>query len=489
MAKLKVTDFLVYKWRYTLGSLAIGVILLTVLFIAGYIIPGGLADAEMSSAVKSSELRISQDLIREPEMLIHLPYHLLQKLSLAVFGVTTTAIKLPSLVLGFASALFIFGVLNLWFKRNVAVITTIIVATSSSYLLQSQLGTPEIVYLFWTSCLLFCSSMLTQSTTFKPVWTLVSAMVAGLSLYSPYAMYVVVALFATVLIHPHARFVVFRQSKLILTLAGAILLLIATPLILGSIQSLDFLLAMIGVPESMPTISAVLSSLQDYVNFNSPNIGVLATPVYGLVVSLLVLIGLFRLFTAKYTAKSYILTIWIAFIVLLVTLSNAPAALTFVPIMLLVAFAIDYLIRSWYRLFPHNPYARITGLFPLGVLLFGITTSGIGYYVLAYRYSPEASAAYSNDLRIMRATVADNTDAPVILLIDSKDVRFYELYADSVSSKVTATSDPTVASTSSTATVLASRTMRSSTTVPTNIIVNDTSQNSDRFYLYKNGNF
>jgi len=488
MGKLKVTDFFVYKWRYALGSFAVGGILFTLLFVAGLLIPGGLAEPEMTSAVKSSEIQLSAELIESPDLLIHLPYHLLQKLSIAVFGVTTIAIKLPSLVLGFASALFIFGVLNLWFRRNVAVITTIILATSGAFLLQSQLGSPEIMYLFWTSCLLFCSSMLTQARKSKPAWTLLSALVAGLSLYSPFAVYGIIALGATALIHPHARFVVFRQSKLLLTIGAVLFLSVISPILFSSLQSLDILIMLVGIPDTFPTLSSVLTSLQGYVNYNQPTIGVLATPVYGLVVSLLVVIGLLRLFTAKYTAKSYILTIWIAFIVLVVGLADAPAALTFVPIMLLVAFAIDYLIRSWYKLFPRNPYARVTGLFPLGILLFGITTTGIEQYVLAYHYAPEATTAYSHDLQIVRATVAKNTDAPVLLLVQPKKLAFYELYAQSISGSVSATASASDASTqSSAATVIASRDRQSADTVPTDIIVTGSSSSSDRFYLYKNG--
>jgi len=488
MAKLKVTDFVLYRWRYTLGSLAIGVVLFAVLFIAGLSVPGGTSEVEMDSTVQSANLSVSALDGKNPDSLVHLPYHALQRASIELFGIHPLAIKLPSLALAFASALFIFGVLNLWFRRNVAVIATIIVATSGAFLLQAQLGTPDIMYLFWTSLLLFSSSMIAQARRFKPIWTVFTAIAAGMSLYSPFALYALVALGVTTLVHPHARFVVLRQPKKVLAAGAAVFLVVIAPLIIGAFYNPSLLLSLAGIPNAVPTLDSIWASLLPYVSYSMPSIGLLMTPIYSLVVSMIVVIGLFRLFTAKYTAKSYILTVWTFFTVLIVALADAPTAVTFVPIMLLVAFGIDYLIRSWYKLFPHNPYARVAGLIPLGALLFGITTTGIDTYVSSYRYSPEASAVYTKDLRILRDTVEQHTDTPILLLVDEKDAPFYSQYASYTSDSISVTSDVAQASgASATATIISTASLRSTVTVPTEIVVSDTSKQANRFYLYKNG--
>jgi hypothetical protein len=79
--------------------------ILSVLFIAFMFVPGELRQGEVDSSIKSASLSLKS---LSPDMVVDLPYHVLQRFSINLFGSTTAAIKLPSLVLALLTAIGFF---------------------------------------------------------------------------------------------------------------------------------------------------------------------------------------------------------------------------------------------------------------------------------------------------------------------------------------------------------------------------------------------
>lgn len=492
MVRKKISDFLLYRSRYSIAFVSILVLLLVVLTLAGVFLPGGLSEAELKSASSSIHtplLALNGD---ETDHLIDLPYHLLQKLSIMLLGVTALAIKLPSLVVAFIGIIALYGVLRLWFRRNTAIMTSVIAMTSAHFLLIAQLGTPQIAYIFWPAMLLLTTSMIAYSEKFATTWLVVAAAVGALSLYTPLMVYLVFALLATCLIHPHARFVVFKQPKIILAISGVVFLLLLTPLILGSIYAPTVLANILGF-SSLPAVFSLeylLGYIAPYTQLANPTISTIVTPIYSLVIVLLIVIGAIRLVTTKYTAKSYILSILFLFLILGAFAGVVPAAFTFVPAMVLVAFALSYIIRSWYELFPLNPYARIAGLLPLAVLLAGISLSELDRYIYGVQYSTRAQVSFQKDVKMLRETIQQSNDKFVLVTTKNR-AQFYTDFAERTKTKsgtpliVTSDRDDARAK-SGTHTIITIPMFASSTSIPTDILVSSNSGSSARFYLYKN---
>lgn len=487
MGKLRVTDFILYRWRYPLGFLTVATLLTVIIATVTFLSPGGVSQSEMHSVVTSTATQPKALLGQSPEHIIHLPYRLLQKLSLAALDVNLLSIKLPSIILSIASVIALYGLLRLWFRRNVAIITSIIVVVTGQFLLLLQLGTPAIGYVFWNTAMLYSASMLVQTKKFRPIWFIVTALLAAISLYSPLQIYTVLALAATSIIHPHARFIVFKQSKWVLGLGVTIFLVITSPLIISIIQQPSILRVLLGIPADLGVLSleTVKTQLSQYAGFYEASSDIRVTPAYGLGIVALAFVGLYRLFTAKYTAKSYIITIWFLMLLPVVLIDPNAVVVTFVPVVLLIAHGIDYLIRSWYRLFPKNPYARIFGLVPLGVLVIGLILSGIEGFVYGYHYDPKASHVFTRDLALIDKTVDQNKGKTITLIVPEKQRAFYAIYADKkiIHPKIVITSSTAFPTTDI---VLAyPNAVKSFTQIPSSILVSANSSNADRFYLYK----
>lgn len=494
MGIVKTTDFLLYRWRYVIGYIFIAIMLLSMLYIITFIAPGGLSEAEMQSTVTSAHLPPIMELGGDPDSLIHWPYHLLQSASIALFGVSTLSVKLPSILLALGAIAALYGLLRIWFRQNIAIISTTIAVATGQFLFYAQLGTPEVSYLFWNASLLACVSMLARTSKVHWLWLIGTVVFGALSLYSPYQLYMVVALLLTSFLHPHARWIVFRkQSPWLLAVCLLLFGLLVTPLALAFVKEPSLIMTYLGIPTDWALLSWGYTkhvALQ-YVAFWQAGSGAHVTPIYGLGLVLLGLLGVYRLFTAKYTAKSYIITIWIVFLIPVLFLNIGAVSLTFVPLMLLVAFAIDYLVGHWYKLFPINPYARIAGLIPLTVLVLSLVLSGVERFVYGYHYDPRASQVFSKDVALLNTTLKDlDKNATIYLLVNDKNVPFYQTYADT---KTRAPSLKTVSSStagipikSGAAIIITDASHKLADKYPSEIIVDSTSTDANRFYLYKN---
>lgn len=490
MVRQKINTFALYRYRYILAYIAFALALGIMLLIAGFYLPGGLTETEIRSALISDKLSPAHLFSLQPEELIYLPYRLLQAASISLFGISLIGIKLPSILLGFVSALGILYLLNLWYHRNVAIIAAMIAVTTNQFLLASQAGQAGIAYIFLTTMILIAASMITRRSAYARLWVVAGAILAGISLYMPLNIYVLIALVLTALFHPHARHVLFRQApKSILLFSLFLFLAIISPLVVGIVNEPGVLRTLLGFSESIGSFGTNASALlQHYTSFMTPRSGEVIAPVYGLGVVLLIGLGLYRLFSAKYTARSYILSFWLLLLVPLVCLNPSFVTITFVPVVLLVALAIDYLIRSWYRLFPRNPYARIFGLLPLGVLVIGLVVSNVDRYIYGLHYDRAVYESYSYDLPILSRELRTLKDSDeVVLVVSPKHADFYTSFArhQDYVKRLTVSTTPADAVTARIAIVEQSL-KKNVDKIPYDILVTRTASDADRFYLYKN---
>ncbi|PLS81210.1 hypothetical protein CYG49_02665, partial [Candidatus Saccharibacteria bacterium] len=150
-------QFLLYKFRYPLAILLYMVALVGLLSLQLTSVPNGLSQQEMQSAIDSSLLQPTAEV-----RVIDLPYHILQRLSIEFLGLSTLAIKLPSVILGILSGIGLLLLLGRWFKPNVALISALFAVTNSIFLTQGRLGTPVVLVIFWSTFLLLIATLITQ---------------------------------------------------------------------------------------------------------------------------------------------------------------------------------------------------------------------------------------------------------------------------------------------------------------------------------------
>ena len=476
----KITDFSLYRWRYTLGFLilfggAVGLLAMALLWA-----PGGISRDEMDSVVRTAALSRQSF---EPATIIDAPYHLLQWASFKVLGVSNLSIKVPSIIIAILTIAGIAGLLRYWFRRNVAVVASIVAVTSSVFLFTAQNGTPAIMMVFWPVLILYSSLMVSRSARLQTFWKIVLFGSIALSLYTPLSLYMLLALASAALLHPHLRYIIRRMSTIKVTVALVCAAGLLTPLVITIVNSPSLISTLVGWPSDVTALGANLTLLgKEYGSFMQPSSSTVLAPVYSLGSVLLAVLGVGRLLTTKYTARSYIVSTWLVLLVPVVLFNPSAIAITFVPFMLLLAMGVHLLFHLWYRLFPKNPYARLAGLLPLAILIGGIVTSNMARYVEGYTHDPSVARVFSQDLSIVKASAASQK---VSLLPKPTDASFYAVvakYTPNLSLVDAWPSQPVER-------LLVAREQLSKApedAIPFNILTTETQRDADRFYLYKN---
>lgn len=470
MATRDFSKYFLYRWRYVISYVGIGLLLAGLLLFAGLSLPGGLSQAEMDAVVKSSSLSLSD---RSTLAITNLPYHALQAGIFALFGITLFTIKLPSLILALFSAVGLILLLRRWFKPNIAVLASLIAISTGQFLFIAQLGTGSILYIFWPIALLLLGTQVTRVKKHRTIWKFLFAITAALSLYTPLGIYPLIAVGLAIIFHPHLRAIIRRLSNVRIGIALALFALFVAPLIWLIVTNLSFGLTLLGVPSSWPPdiLANSITLLKQYFMFWGLSTSEVMTPVFGLGSTILIGLGIYRLIRTRDTTRSYLVIFWILCLIPVLILNPGFTTVSFVPSVLVLAAGLTSLIGFWYRLFPLNPYARIIGLIPIIVLVLALITTGVARYVYGYHFSPQVVPLFSNDLALLPKDAKE-------LVVTPSEKAFYEAVATH-RTDLTVTTKPTAKEIVSTH---AARENITSYTI-TRIISNSRTKDGDRFYV------
>ncbi len=422
--KVIISKLFLYRHRFVIGYTVLGLAFVALLFGLPLIAQTGLTDAEMDSAVISHALNANAPLEGD---LVDLPYRLLQKASIAIFGLTPYSVKLPSILIGLLLGLLLILLLNRWFKNNVSLLASCLVVLSTPFLFLAGSGTPLLMLVFWPTLLLWLGSKIHGEKRPQPKYSFFFAIALLLSIFTPYMIYFAIFCVIFVAAQPHLRFIVKNLPKPILALAALIILGGATLLVTNVINRPDTLMELFFAKnfDGNAFFNNIYSGLAPVFSWKEQPQGVFLAPLMSLPLMSLALIGLFSTTKGFFASRNSIATLLLVF-TLIITGFNPSAVVFFIlPITILVAHGLKYLLEKWYGLFPENPYARISALLPLTILFGVMIVPSWLQYLYGYRYNPQIANEFHYDLAIIRKNLTDET-----LLVDEY-YDFYKILEDS----------------------------------------------------------
>ena len=144
------------------------------------------------------------------------------------------------------------------------------------------------------------------------------------------------------------------------------------------------------------------------------------------------------------------------------------------PLSILTAHGLKYLLEKWYGLFPENPYARIAALVPLTILFGIVVVPGLLQYMYGYHYNSKVAGQFDYSLDIIHANLTDET------LVVAENYNFYKILEDRTSIKIVG---DTKESEGNKVAFLRTRATDNSLQLD-RIITSPMSENSDIIYLY-----
>lgn len=430
MKKIIISKLFLYRYRFIIGYVVLGTAFMMLLFTLPLFAQNGLSEAEINSATSSYYLGKNGILNGD---LVDVPYRLLQKFSITLFGLTPYAIKLPSIFVGLLFGFLLILLLNRWFKSNVSLLASCLIVLSTPFLFLAGSGTPLIMVVFWPTLLLWLGSKIQGEKRPRPSYCFLFSLAMLLSIFTPYMIYFAVFCVIFVLAQPHLRFIIKGLPKLPLALVIIIILAGFTALGINIYNHPETIMELLFNKDFHmgQFFGNIAAGLAPVFSWHHSLESVFLSPLISLPTFALALIGLFSTTKGFFASRNLIATLLIIFGLIITGFNPQAVVFLILPFAILVAHGLRYLLEKWYGLFPENPYARISALLPLTILFGFMIIPGLLQYIYGYRYNPVVADEFSDTLAVIRANLTDET------LLASEHYDFYKILEASTEIKVT----------------------------------------------------
>lgn len=404
MKKIIISNLFLYRHRFLIGYLILGIFFTALLFALPLVAQKDLSPAEIESATSSYYLGKAG--IMEGD-LTDLPYRVLQKFSIVIFGLSSYSVKLPSILVGLALGVLLILLLNRWFKTNVSLLASCLIVLSTPFLYLAGSGTPLIMLVFWPTLLLWLGSKIQGEKRPKPMYSFVFAIAMLFSIFTPYMVYFAAFCVLFVLFQPHLRFIIKDLPKLPLTIV--ILIIIGGFVLLGLnvVHRSSTIMELLFVKDFQVgnIFGNITSGLSTLFSWHSSHESVFLSPLISLPIFALALIGLFSTTKGFFASRNSIASLLIIFGLIIAGFNSSAIIFMILPVSILVAHGLKYLLLKWYGLFPENPYARISALFPLTLLFGFMIIPQLLHYIYGYRYNPNVVSEFSDNVNVIRGNL------------------------------------------------------------------------------------
>jgi hypothetical protein len=427
-----VSELTLYRYRHLIGYalLVLATVGLLLLFITK--IPAGLSEGEEASALASSQIVFDKSFLDNTHT-VDLPYHLVQWTTLKFFGLGAIGVRLPSLIFGAMSMLFLLLLLRRWLQENVAISWGILVVSSAWFLTLGRLGTPEVMVVFWTSLILMLATLVSQQSKGYQTWKALSIVAIGLSFYTPLMAYLFAASALAAAFQPHLRYVIRYAEKTSISLGVLLFIAVLVPLGWNIWKDPLVIRELLAIPAMLPGpldfFKDLWTAAGTVINPFRSSIGSMITPLLGIPMVTLATVGLIRTIMDYHSVRSYVLLLWLAVLTPVIGLNPTHLNVVFVPLMLLGAIGMQSLFRYWYDLFPRNPYARIFGLLPILLLIASIVGFNYQRYFIGASYARSTVDIYNTDPLLLHDTLASKAyrDQRLLLVTTPDRKALYEI--------------------------------------------------------------
>lgn len=341
-----------------------------------------------------SSLHITQfeSLVEDP---FFLPERVLQAGLVFTHHEKGTYLRLVSVALGGISLLLLYWLLSRWHTRRVAILSVIMLATSSWFLHQSRWAEPNVLYLSAIPALLI-GVILLKKKRYDRLWPL-TVFVFALLLYLP-GLWALIALFAAFNFVKIRKTFQYLSTPYRLVTAVAFLVTI-TPLIYSFWRRPWLVSSWLGLPEGGLSIYSVFRNLYEipkqlFVTGPDNNLlWLVGTPILDAATIALAVIGLYSYSKGLHPVRFRALIGLSSVSIALISLGGLVNLSLLIPLVyIFAANGIALLLQQWFTVFPRNPFARSIGI----VIVVAIVAAACSYQLLRYYVAwPNAEATYN----------------------------------------------------------------------------------------------
>lgn len=392
----KLRRFVEHAWQpamlYTIGLALVGGLLF---FRLGTLVSPYSAQ-EAAAVSNSSSL---QRIVRNP---VNAPHKLGQYVFQAAGQRGPFAMRAVSALFGILAVYLFFVVARLWFPPRMAVLGSLLFATSTWFLHTARMATPHILLIVGVLALIASGIGLRYNRN-RSKALLVAAAVSAVSLYIPGLVWFVIVFFLS-----QIRIIAKELRRIplsMIALAIPVAALVLAPLALAAMRQPVILNALAGLPESFGSWNEIGKNflrvpMHLFVRGPvDPAIWLGRLPLLDIFSTAMFVLGLYLLYFQRRLDRTLLL-IASAFIgSVLIALNyfvNLSILLPFIYIVIVSGFSL--MMQQWFTVFPRNPFARNMGFFLLTAsVLLAVAYNGSRYFI-AWPQTPATKQSYTHRL-------------------------------------------------------------------------------------------
>ena len=373
-------SFFFHAWRPGILILVVGLAAYFVFFYKlGSLLPG----YSLNESYTYHSATHFKDVVAHP---LNAPYKIPLYIGEKLAGHTLIAGRIIAASIAVIMTLLFFMIVKRWFTYRVALLSTILFATSTALLHVSRLSSPVILEMA-TLGLISIGFWYNTSKRRMLVMILGVVMCATL-LYIPGIFWF--ELFGFIFWRKKLLGEYLKLSWQYQTLGYLGTILLLAPLIRAFIIFPSEMLLWLGLPEHLPAIHTVASNLVHNIlsigirSYGSPELWLGHTPILDVIQVVLLIGGVYVFFFRHINlARNAFLLVGMSVTIILSSLGGPIGIAMLVPFLyLIISGGIYVLLHEWLAVFPRNPIARLTGIAVVCVLVsFSVLYQWRSYFI------------------------------------------------------------------------------------------------------------
>lgn len=328
---------------------------------------------------------------------VWLPYNLVLLIAQSLNFDSILSLRLISSIFILVSVASFYYILRSWLTKRLAILSTLLFATSSWTIHIARIGTPDA--LFTCSILALAFAIWLQHTRRRRLILLLVA----LSLLFVYIPGFVWLIFIGIIWQRKRLLEELRRAKLTFQVIFSLLsLAILAPLFITLVVEPRSLFGLLGLPDTIPSMQTVLTNSSDlfYALFiegiDDQQRWLPGTPLLSIFSTFMFVIGLYKCWLIRKLDRTKVVIGGIVFWSLLIAIGGPIRLAVLVPyIFAVVGLGITLMLQQWFTVFPNNNIARSSALFLMYAVVFVNVGYNISHYFIAWAQAPETTQIFS----------------------------------------------------------------------------------------------
>lgn len=398
----RITQHIIDQWPLYLTLLFLFALLsFVLLYKLGSLVPG-LSAAEKTTVdtLLSPNASFQNDVLFQP--VHYVLYGLLYATQLLSDSMSAVQVRLASVVLGGMSVLSTLYILHRWHTFRIALLTTVLYATSASFLHAARhVDISSSFLLLPTGLALFLYTGATKRTWNRLIATAIAIVIL---LSAPGGIWLLSLLLfwkRKDIIKELNRFSKVQQVATLL-FSVVVASLLTASLFLRNSQDV-FLAFGIGTP--FVSVGHFLQNggeLLTHIFWSGPNDPAIwfgIAPILDIFMLVMLMLGTYVYILQRREDKSKMLAVIMAVLFILSGLGAGIDAIYIAPFLYIIAAAgIALLLQQWFTVFPKNPFARSVGVVLISICISASVAYNLHRYFIAWPHTPEVIREFQQPL-------------------------------------------------------------------------------------------